>query len=197
MGRKDKEKYLLAFILVILGILSRTVFHIGDNVEFVTSATLLSAAYLGKKYALVVPFFIMAVTDVLIGNTNIFMFTWSGYIVIGLMGILKLNFKSKAAGERNLVFKLLTAGGVGIAASFWFYLWTNFGVWFLDNWGMYPRTLSGLVDAYILGLPFFKYNLIGNVVLVPISFFTAETIKTFLSSLNFSGIKLNHKAREN
>lgn len=197
MGREEKKKYLLAFILVILGILSRTVFHIGDNVEFVTSATLLSAAYLGKKYALVVPFLIMSVTDLFIGNTSIFIFTWSGYIVIGLMGILKLNFRSKAAGKKSLVFKLLTAGGVGIAASFWFYLWTNFGVWLLDNWGMYPRTLFGLVDAYILGLPFFKYNLMGNVVLVPVSFFTAETIKTFLSSLNFSGIKLNHKAGEN
>lgn len=66
---------------------------------------------------------------------------------------------------------------MGILASLWFYLWTNFGVWLLDNWGMYPRTIMGLIDAYLLALPFLRYNLISNLIFVPVSFFIVEKVK--------------------
>lgn len=172
-------KLIMAVLLVTLGILFRTVWHLGPNVEFVTSATLLAGAYLGKKWAFIVPVSIMAISDLVLGNTNIFLFTWSAYLLIGYLG--NLGHLSNLRGR----IKTLRATGIGIGASIWFFIWTNFGVWLLDSWGMYPKTLPGLIDAYIMGIPFLKYNLIGNLFLVPLSFLSMEILSSKLKAQGF------------
>lgn len=173
------SRLLFAFFLIVLGIATRTIWHPGDNMEFVTTSALLSAGYLGLGWALIVPISIMIVTDMIIGNTNIFIFTWSAYLFISYLGYL--GHLSDLKGEA----RVLRATGLGIVAAFWFYLWTNFGVWLLDSWGMYPKTISGLINAYWYGLPFLKYNLLGNLLFVPLSFFIVEKVK----KLNFSFLK--------
>ncbi|MBM3283954.1 hypothetical protein FJY90_06990 [Candidatus Gottesmanbacteria bacterium] len=165
----SKNKIIFAAFIIILGIIFRTVWHLGPNIEFVTAATLLAASYLGRKWAIIVPLSIMIITDFLIGNTNIYIFTWSAYAAIGIGAYYNLKFKIL-----NLKYKIITAAVMGILASLWFYLWTNFGVWLTDSWGMYPKTLTGLFDAYILGLPFLRLNLISTLVFVPLSFTIVE-----------------------
>jgi len=160
------KKFLLAFLLIALGVAGRTVFHLAPNVEMVTLASLLAAAYLGRKYALLVPFAIMVITDTLIGNTNIFIFTWSAWLMIGFSGlILRKKEGVKLVGA---------ATGWGILTSLFFYLFTNFGVWALDSWGMYSRDLVGLINCCLMGLPFLKANLLGNLVFVPVGFSVVE-----------------------
>lgn len=180
------RRFIFAGILVGLGIASRTIWHIGENVEFVTSSALLAASYLGFSYALVVPLVIMAITDLIIGNTNIFLFTWSGYLFIGYLG--NLGHLSDLKKEN----KILRATGVGIIASLWFYLWTNFGVWLLDSWGMYPKTLGGLLQAYFYGLPFLKMNLLGNIIFVPVSFFVVEKSRLLIPNFYLT-LQKRHK----
>ena len=48
-----------------------------------------------------------------------------------------------------------------IIGALMFYLITNYGVWFL---GMYPSDLSGLVQSYVMGIPFFGYSLISTLI---------------------------------
>lgn len=113
----------------------------------------------------------------LIGNTNIFIFTWSAYLFFSLF--VSFFLKKSTPGKKHL----LQMTGWGIVSSVWFYLWTNFGVWLLDSFGMYQRSWQGLLDAYIYAIPFFKYNLIGNLVLVPVSFTVVYLIKDLAASL--------------
>ncbi len=173
----NRLKLTTAFILVFLGVLFRTVWHIGANIEFVTSSALISAAYLGLGYSIIVPLIIMIVTDFIIGNTNIFIFTWSGYLMIGLAGYLTLREKNSIRKKKKFL-TVIKASQVGLFASFWFYLWTNFGVWLLDSFGMYPKNFSGLIQAYIFALPFLKYNLIGNMIIIPVSFAIIELVRS-------------------
>ena len=171
----------------------------GPNIEFVTTATLLAASYLGGKWVVIVPLAIMMMTDLFIGTTNIFIFTWSGFLFIGYLSSLS-NLSDLSRWRR-----ILGATGIGVIASLWFYLWTNFGVWMLDSWGMYPKTIAGLIDAYILALPFFKYNLMGNIVFIPVSFFIVETAKNtvwfwepkiFKSKIQMSNVKSSRLNRD-
>lgn len=170
------NKILFAIILVGLGIASRTIWHLGENVEFVTASTLLAGAYLGFGWSIIVPLMIMVTTDLMIGNTNIFLFTWSGYLFISSLGYLS-HLRDFKKGKR-----ILRAAGIGVVASFWFYLWTNFGVWFLDSFGMYPKTFSGLMESYYFGLPFLKLNLLGNLLFVFLSFTSVEMLTLKLKS---------------
>lgn len=165
------KKTIFVVLLISLGVLFRTLWHVAPNVEYVTTASFLAAAYLGRKYAVLIPFAIMVITDTVIGNTNIFVFTWSAYALIGYLGYLG-----------NLRGKIVKAAGAGVLASLFFYLWTNFGVWALDSWGMYPRTFSGLIEAYLMGLPFLKLNLLGNLFFVPVSFGIVEMVKSFYAA---------------
>lgn len=166
--KNEFKRIIAAAFLIALGVVGRTIFHIAPNVEVVTLASLLAATYLGRKYAVLVPFAIMVITDTMIGNTNIFIFTWSAWIMIGLSGLILRRLKgAKLVGA---------ATGMGIFASVFFYLYTNFGVWLLDSWGMYSRDFSGLIHCYIMGLPFLRLNLISNLVFIPAGFSLTELI---------------------
>jgi len=162
-------KKLIFPILLVLAVLERTVFDLGPNFEFVTTALILSAFYLGKQKSFLLTFLILLISDRVIGNTNIFIFTWSGFLIPALLASdifkkVKLN-------------KFVLGTGLGISSNLFFYFWTNFGVWLLDSWGMYPKTLFGLISCYINGLPFLKYQLISTIVLLPLTFVVFEIIK--------------------
>ena len=58
--------------------------------------------------------------------------------------------------------------GMGLATPILFFLITNFGSWLMS--GMYPRTLAGLTEAYVMGIPFFRYALLSQIVFLPILF---------------------------
>lgn len=171
---KNKNLF-TAIFLITLGVFSRTIWHVWPNVELVTSIALIGSSFLSRKWTLFIIISVMAISDLLIGNTNIFIFTWSGYLFIGYLGYLSRLSHLRGGG------RILQATGLGVVSSIWFYLWTNFGVWLLDSFGMYQKTLTGLLDAYIYAIPFFKYNLIGNLILVPVSF----TVFRLLKDLTF------------
>jgi len=159
------RKPFFACILIALAVSERIFFDLGSNIELVTLASLLASCYLGLPYALVVPFSIMLISDTIIGNTAIFIFTWSAYILIGLGALFLKHFRK--SGLKLPLVALPTA----LASSLFFYLWTNFGVW-LQGW--YLPTLQGLIKCYLMGLPFLKYNLVSNVLIVPAVFIVIE-----------------------
>lgn len=168
------RKNLLFLGLFLAAFLGRTIFHLGPNIELVTTALIIASYYLGRKQALILTYFIMVVTDLIIGNTNIFIFTWSGFLIPALLAapIFK---KIKLGKKRTVLF----GTGMGIASNLFFYLWTNFGVWLLDSWGMYPKTAAGLMMSYFNGLPFLRNQLAGTLIFLPVTFILIETIYYF------------------
>lgn len=73
-----------------------------------------------------------------------FMFTYLGFFAYWVLGRLAKNKKSKA------LFLPI--------ASFSFFLISNFGVWL--SW--YPRTFEGLIQCYVLALPFYQNTFLGD-----------------------------------
>ena len=89
-----------------------------------------------------------AVTDLFIGLHSTVFFTWGSVLAIGLFSkYLSKTFVNRILGS--------------IIGALMFYLITNYGVWFL---GMYPSDLSGLVQSYVMGIPFFGYSLISTLI---------------------------------
>jgi hypothetical protein len=98
----------------------------------------------------------MVGSDLIIGNSAIFMFTWSGFALIALLGLI-----SRASGADYIKF----VGG-GIAGVIVFFLWTNLGVMLIS--GMYDHSLAGLVQSYANALPFLRNQLISNAIVLHI-----------------------------
>ncbi|PJI93514.1 DUF6580 family putative transport protein [Luteimicrobium subarcticum] len=132
-----------------------------SNLELVTSAAFFGAMLLRNRVAAVFPFVVAVVSDLALGNTSILWFTWSAWAVVGVASVLLPRW----TGWRRYAGAL----GFGIGSSVWFFLWTNFGVWLLGDGSWYPRTVGGLVDCYVAGLPFLRPMLVGNLVLVPLA----------------------------
>ncbi|MEV0951983.1 DUF6580 family putative transport protein [Promicromonospora sp. NPDC050249] len=137
------------------------------NLEIATAATFLAVLLLRNRWAAVVPFAVVAVSDAVLGNTQIMWFTWSAWAVIGLGAILARHLHGPG--------RYAAALGVGVGGSLWFFAWTNFGVWLMD--GMYPATLDGLLASYVAGLPFLRTMLLGNLVLVPLAAVIASMVE--------------------
>lgn len=62
----------------------------------------------------------------------------------------------------------LAIGGAALAGSVQFFLTTNFAVWLTTPY--YAKTMAGLADCYIKGLPFYQYTLLGDLVFTGVLF---------------------------
>lgn len=169
---KPEIKLLLTFLVV--GILSRTVFHLGENIEIVTAVSIIAGYFFtNKRVSWIVPFLIISITDIIIGNSIIFLFTWSAFLVTPMLGIVA----QKASLNSRVFFKILYLQFTGILSTLFFYLWTNFGVVLTTN--MYAKTFDGLVQSYINALPFLRPQLIGTFIFIPIVFMAVSVLSKF------------------
>ena len=104
---------------------------------------------------------VMIITDVALGNTTIFLFTWSGFVFIALLG----GYVHRA--QSSTTFSALHMAGLGVGSVLIYDIWTNFGCWL----GWYPHTVNGLATCFTVALPFTLWHLLSTVAVV-----TAVTI---------------------
>lgn len=158
---------MLALLMIIGASFLRLVPHL-PNVAPITAIGLFGGTYLGKRSALLIPLLAMIVSDYLLLYINPFalrvdvtrvypitalfhsttFYIWGSFILSGCIGIWLRNHKKPG-----------TVIGATFFASLQFFLITNFGVW---AQGAYSRGIDGLVQSYIMGLPFFQATLLGD-----------------------------------
>src|SRR5688500_4354461 len=89
--RKIPTSWLIAAGLIVTAVVWRWVnwrYSVAPNLELVTASALVAAVFLGWRMAIVVPLAAMAISDILIGNSIILVFTWSAFALIGLAGLV-------------------------------------------------------------------------------------------------------------
>lgn len=178
--KRNSKDITLGFLLVTLGITTRTVFHIAPNVEFVTAAALAAGYFFKNKYlSFAVPAGIMMSTDFMIGNSSIYLFTWSSFFLSPLIGALINKIQQYIKSSSKLFSLALSSEASGVLFTLVFFFWTNFGVVVLSN--MYSKDLNGLMLSYINGLPFLWNQLVGNLVIVPLVFAMIYLVENKLS----------------
>lgn len=143
-----KRKIILFLSLVIIAVAERLWFDLGPNIELVMTASVLASIYLGRRWGVGVALISLAISDFVIGNTLIMIFTWSAFALIAFGG--------------KMIKGPLTGAGYGLAGALFFYFYTNFGVWLIGN--LYPHTFNGLIQSYVMGLPFLKLHAVGSMV---------------------------------
>lgn len=71
--------------------------------------------------------------------------------------------------------------GVGtLASSLMFFILTNFGVWMTS--GLYTKTFDGLVQCYVMAVPFFHYQIAGDIFYVGVLFGAYELVRSLQSN---------------
>jgi hypothetical protein len=143
-----RDKLLLPTLIIIIGVLFRLIPHV-PNIAPITALALFGGMYLDKKYALIIPLIIMVISDFFLGFHDTVLFVYVSFFISGLLGLWAR--KQKTAG-RILLITLL--------ASTIFFIITNFGVWLVGH--LYPRNLKGLIECFIMALPFFRNTIFGD-----------------------------------
>ncbi len=155
---KLKQKLLATLLLIGASVLGRLIPHPWNMTPLIASA-IFAGVHLGKRWAVIVPLVAMILSDVVIG-----FYDWrillSVYLSMAIVGVLAY-FSRMRKGTSTFI-------GRPIIASLFFFLTTNFAVWMFGT--MYPHTLFGLAAAYIAGLPFLGYQLIGDILYTALFF---------------------------
>ena len=176
----NKAKIISATMLIFIGVAGRFILveYVGiPNFEIITALALIAGIYLGGIYMIIVPLAIIFLSDLVIGNNYIFIFTWTAFMFIGLFGYLYKKYKNK--------FNKIFANSIllAIASSIFFYLYTNFGWWLMS--GMYEHNLSGLIRCYYMAIPFFRNNLMGNLIFVPVGIYIVSRAVYWIENKNY------------
>lgn len=140
---------IVAIGLIIVGAAFRLVPHL-PNITPIGAIALFGGAVLGWRVAVWLPLVAMIASDLFIGFYPGIAFTWAGFLLVALYGML---FKNARLTSR------VTFGAIG--GSLVFFVASNFGVWVAS--GMYAHTYAGLVECYAMALPFFRMSLMGDI----------------------------------
>ncbi len=151
---------LLLTALIVIAALTRVLPH-PPNFSPVEAVALFGGAYFAsRQWALIVPLAGMLISDLVLASINGGSYaSWFGtagmalvYLCVALGVFLGYGLRGKVTGARVLGYSLLS--------SVLFFAVTNFGVWAFG--AMYAKTPAGLVAAYVAGIPFFQWTVLGT-----------------------------------
>lgn len=165
---QNKSHVLLALTLIIVAIFSRLIPH-PWNMTAVLAATVFAGARLSKTSAFAVSFISLLLSDLALGFHSTMFFTYSAFFVIVAAASLML---------KNKKSRILPTLATTLMSSVIFFLITNFGVWFVD--GMYPMTAQGLMTCFVMAIPFFKAQFVGDLLFSGILFYTYQALSSVL-----------------
>jgi len=159
---KRTASIILPLLIIVFAALLRILPH-PPNVTPIAAMALFGGVYLDKKYALVFPLAAMFLADIFLGFHQTMLFVYGSFMLTGLIGIY--------LRKRKSLSRIFVAS---ISASVLFFLITNFGVWLTG--ALYPKTPAGLLEAYYLGLPFFRNTLLGDLLYMLLLFGGYEAV---------------------
>jgi hypothetical protein len=157
-------RFLVLAGMVFIAAFSRLIPH-PPNFTAVAAIALFGGAYFSRRYiAFILPLIALFITDLIIGFHNTM---WAVYLSFVLVVIIGMGLKNKK--------KIGNIFLASVSASVLFFIVSNFAVWLAG--GLYPKTAEGLLLCYTAAIPFFHYNLLGDLLFVGVLFGTFELAK--------------------
>lgn len=180
---KNFKEIIFPIFIIAIAVLIRLFPHI-PNFAPIAAMGLFGGAYLNRKYSVFIVFGSLLLSDYLLLYFHPFssqlvnlskiyspfdlvhsttLYVYASFLIISILGIWLKNRKT---------FKnILTAS---LSSSILFFIITNFGVW---AQGAYARDISGLIQSYVMGIPFFRYTLLGDLFYVTLFFGSLELVR--------------------
>ncbi len=168
-------------VMIFLAALSRVLPH-PPNFSPIEAVALFGGAYFAKRHwAILVPLAAMFLSDMVLGllRGGIYWeyFASAGYLLVYLCILLSTLLGFGLRGKVNATRVL----GYSLAGSLLFFLVTNFGVWLSSP--MYPQNAAGLLAAYLAGVPFFQWTVLGTLFYAALLFGGFELLRKRLPAL--------------
>ncbi|GAA4898839.1 DUF6580 family putative transport protein [Ferrimonas pelagia] len=144
-----KNKLIAVTVMIALCALYRILPHPFNFTPVAAMGLFAGAMFDSKRLALVVPLIAMLLGDLFIGFHQTMLFVYLSTAITAGIGMLLRSKRSVG-----------TIALAGLASSVQFFFVTNTGMWAVTNF--YPHTWEGLVQCWIMGLPFMQNDLAGT-----------------------------------
>jgi hypothetical protein len=143
--------------LVVFGVLTRLLSaefpQALSNFTAVGAVALFAGYYFrDSRIATLVPLALMVVSNLVLKQYN----SLGQMAIVYFALILPVILGFALRGRENV----LRIGGCAITTSVWFFVITNFAYW--AWYDLYPKTASGLIQGYVMALPFFRNMVAGD-----------------------------------
>ena len=144
---------IVAAVLVVVAAASRVIPHPWNFTPMIAVA-LFGGARISKSWLAVVGVLgCLALGDIAIG-----VFPYEGMASVYLSMLLVVLLGRTLRSRTSIVATLVTALGAGAL----FFVITNFAVFVGTN--LYPHTLAGLGECYVAAIPFYRNQIVGDLV---------------------------------
>ena len=147
---KNLNKLILPIVIIFALSFTRMIPH-PSNFTPILAVGIFAGFYFKQFYlSLFVILLSMFIGDLFLGFHNTMLFTYFSLAIVVLIGMYVKNLNLK----ETLVSSTLS--------SVCFFLITNFGAWITLE--MYEKSFSGLLQAYVMAIPFFHNTLISTII---------------------------------
>jgi hypothetical protein len=165
---KKFQPYLLPIFLILVLSFSRLIPHPSNFTPILAAGIFTGFYFRNFILSLFIVIFSMFFADLFLGFHNTMFFTYSSLIIAVIIGLFIKELKFT-----TILFS-------GLVSSISFFIITNFGAWLTLE--MYEKDFSGLLQSYIMGIPFFHNTLISTflyLIILKFLFNTAVKKKLF------------------
>ena len=157
MFLNNVNKFYFPLSLILILTFSRLIPH-PPNFTPIIAASILGGFFFQRlEITITVIFSSLFLTDLVLGLYSSMAFVYTSLVLI----IILSNKMSKFLNLKTLLI-------FGLAGATIFFIFSNFGVWLLS--GLYPKNMSGLLECYIMAIPFFKNTLMSTILFSYITF---------------------------
>lgn len=149
IGPKLNPKLIWLALALSIAVISRWLPH-PPNFTALGALALWGATFFNKKYlSLILPVIALLVSDFFLGFHTQMIWVYAGFLLVTLLGWW--------IPARQSIVNLIAGSFLG---GLIFFIVSNFGVWMIG--GMYAPTVEGLLNCYVMAIPFFWAQLAGN-----------------------------------
>ncbi|HET8679403.1 MAG TPA: DUF6580 family putative transport protein [bacterium] len=141
-------------LVVLIGVIlaaaaSRVIPHPPNFTPIAAMALFGGAQFADRRLAFLVPLSAMFASDLIIGLHRLLPVVYACFALIVCLGFWVRPRKS-----------VVRIAGATLVGSVLFFVVTNFAVWAAGS--LYPKTMEGLVAAYVAAIPFFRNTVLGD-----------------------------------
>ena len=161
-------EFLITLLLILIGVSLRLLPH-PPNFAPIAAIALFGGVYLSRKISLVLPILALLISDIFLGfyQPSLMVFIYGSFLLCVFLGFWLKKHK-----------KWHTVLGGSLFCSLIFFFLTNFAVWAFTPW--YPKSFSGIIQCYLMALPFFKNTMLGDLFYITVFFGIYEVVEVWV-----------------
>lgn len=163
-------EFIIALLFILIGVILRIIPH-APNFAPIAAIALFGGVYFSRKIALILPVGAMLISDMFIGyyEPKLMVTVYGSFLLCVVLGFWLKKHK-----------KWHTVLGSATLSAVLFFLITNFAVWAFSPW--YAKTFSGIIQCYLMALPFFRNTLLGDLFYTTVFFGSYELAQIWIRS---------------